>query len=392
MAQRDLLKAINRTAILNVIKSRGPISRTDIARLARLSPAAVTGLTAELINDGLIYEKQEGDSRGGRRPILLALEASGAYVIGIKLGEEVVTAALTDLNATVIARQTSQLRGRDPQTACDQIAESVDGLLHTAQVNRKRLLGVGVGIAGIVDSRTGLCHVSPYNGWVNVPFAALLEERLLYPVYIDNNVNTLTLAEQLYGSAQHAQNFLVITVGRGVGMGIVVNGQIYRGARGGAGEFGHIVIDPNGFHCGCGNRGCLETFVAEPWLLRRASMSGLAAGTPEELIAAADRGHPVAVDIFRQAGETLGKSIANVVNLLNPSLIVISGEGVRAGDHLFGPMQHTMQRHMFAPLAEDVTMRIEPLGDDTWARGTASLVLREIFRTPDLTHVPEAGD
>jgi len=384
MAKRQLLKAINRTAILNAIKAHGQIARTDIAAYTGLSPATVTSLTAELIHDGLVHETETGASRGGRRPILLALNAEGAYVVGIKLAEEDATLALTDLNANVIARSTVVLGDRDPLSTSRQLAHGVNALLSDAGVARSRLLGVGVGLAGVIDSQAGICRISPHNGWREVPFSRLLEDELNCIVHLDNNVNTLTLVEQLYGVGQQVQNFLVVTVGHGIGLGIVANGQVVRGASGGAGEFGHIVVDPNGFVCKCGNRGCLETFVADAWLVRRAQMQGLDVGSAEALTALAEQGNELARGVFAQAGETFGRSVANLVNLFNPSLVVISGEGVRAGDLLFEPMRAAMQRHLFAQLAEDLEICVEPLTDETWARGAAGLVLGRIFSVPML--------
>ena len=199
MAKRQLLKAINRTAILNAIKAHGQIARTDIAAYTGLSPATVTSLTAELIHDGLVHETETGASRGGRRPILLALNAEGAYVVGIKLAEEDATLALTDLNANVIARSTVVLGDRDPLSTSRQLAHGVNALLSDAGVARSRLLGVGVGLAGVIDSQAGICRISPHNGWREVPFSRLLEDELNCIVHLDNNVNTLTLVEQLYG-------------------------------------------------------------------------------------------------------------------------------------------------------------------------------------------------
>lgn len=385
MARRELLKAINRTSILNIIKTYGPIARADIAQRANLSPATVTSLTAELIRDGLIYEKQEGSSRGGRPPVLLALDSTAVYVVGIKLAEEHATMALTNINANIVAKDTVQLVERDPERTSDQLAEGVLNLLRAVQVNPGRLLGIGVGLAGIIDSANGICRVSPHNGWQEVPFAKLLEDRLDCLVYLDNNVNSLTLMEQLYGAGQHVRDFLVITVGRGVGMGMVIKGRVYRGAHGGGGELGHIVVDPEGFLCNCGNRGCLETFVAEPWLLRRAKLNGLDVSTPEELLAAAQAGHTVALEVLEKAGRLLGQAMANLVNLFNPELILISGEGVRMGDFLFGPMRQAMRLHIFKQLAEHLEVRIEPVSDDAWARGAACLVLNNIFSVPELT-------
>lgn len=384
MARRHLLRAINRAAILNTIKAHGAIARTDIAAQTDLSPATVTTLTAELIEDGLIFEKQEGTSRGGRRPILLALEPNGAKVVGIKLAEDDATLALTDLNAEVLHHITIPLLERDPKSVSTQLVEGVYTLLDTAGVLRQHLLGVGVGVSGVVDSKAGICLTSPHNGWRDVPFANLLESQLHCMVYLDNNVNTLTLVEQIYGAGQQIMDFLVITIGRGVGMGIVANGQIVRGTTGGAGEFGHTVIDPGGFACNCGNRGCLETFVADTWLVRRAQLQGLAINDPETLTTEAENGNTLAQDVFAEAGAVLGCAIANLVNLFNPSLIIVSGEGVRSGDLLFTPMRNAMQQHMFGQLAAAVSICIEPLTDTTWARGAASLVLEKLFSVPEM--------
>jgi N-acetylglucosamine repressor len=167
-------------------------------------------------------------------------------------------------------------------------------------------------------------------------------------------------------------------------MGIVANGHIYRGAHGGGGELGHVVIDPDGPLCNCGNRGCLETFVADPWLLRRANLNGLNVTTPDELLAAAQADHPVGRDVLEKAGCLLGQTMANLVNLFNPELIIVSGEGVRMGEFIFKPMREAMQRHMFAQLADGLELRIEPVSDDAWARGAASLVLNKIFSIPEL--------
>lgn len=384
MAQRQLLKAINRALILNAIKTHGPIARADIAERTGLSPATLTGLTTELIDDGLIIEKEEGASRGGRPPIMLALDPSNVYVVGIKLAEEHAVFALANLNADIAARKTILLQDRDPENTSNQLAHGVRALLETVQVGLERVIGIGVGLSGIIDSAEGVCRVSPHNGWREVPFAQLLEDRLGCLVYLDNNVNSLTLMELLYGAGQHARDFLVVTIGRGIGLGIVANGQIYRGARGGGGEFGHVVIEPDGFLCNCGNQGCLETLVAEPWLVRRAQLKGLKVETPDDLLAAAQAGNPVALSVLERAGQLLGQAIANLVNLFNPELVIISGEGVRAGEFMFRAMHEAMQRHTFSQLADDVTIKIEPLSDDAWARGAASLVLNKVFSVPEL--------
>jgi predicted NBD/HSP70 family sugar kinase len=388
LGNRDFIRALNRSAVLNTIKANGPASRTDVARLTGLSGATITGITAELIADDLVFEKSSGDSRGGRRPILLAVNPRGRYVIGLKLTETEVIGALTDLEATVLTKRVDSIVGHSLEQVLDTLSAAVLALLHEGGLRKKQLLGVGLGLAGIVDSQRGLLRLSPYFGWRDVPLRALLQARLKVPVYVDNDVNTLTLAEKWFGAGQGVDHFLTVTVGRGVGLGIVLNGQFYRGAHGGAGEFGHTVIEPDGPLCDCGKRGCLETFVGDPGLLRmageaaaRGELDGPVADTAE-LVRRAAAGEPGARAVFAQAGEVLGRGIANLINLFNPERLIIGGEGVRAGEWLFSPMRAAVERYVMAGLARDTEIRVEPWGDDAWARGAASLVLRELFESP----------
>lgn len=375
MHKQQLLKVHNRAAILDAIRQQGAISRVDVARLTGLSVGAVTGLTRELIQDGLVYEKQEGDSRGGRPPILLALQPDGAYVIGVKVTEDHLTFALTNLDADVIDRLTLPNPRTEPEAVAHKVVEGIRSLLNRANIQRGRVLGVGIGMAGIIDADSGTMRTSPILNWENVPFADLIEAQIDLPVYLDNDVNTLTLMEKLYGAGVGSEHFLIVTVGRGVGLGIVVNGQLYRGM-GGAGEFGHIVLDPHGDTCDCGRRGCLETFVGDPWLLKRAALP-----TVDELLLAAQDANPAVLQILEDAGTALGRGIAMLVNILHPELIIFSGEGMRYGEYLLTAARTALYSYAMPALTDHLRLHVEPLGDDAWARGAASLVLQELFRT-----------
>lgn len=388
LGNRDLIRAMNRSIVLNVIKTYGPIARVEVARRTGLSPATVTGITAELIDEDLVFEKDMGDSSGGRRPILLAINPSGGYVIGIKLTETQAIGALTDLEATVIVKRTDNLHGRDPEMIVKQLSLLVSELLQMAGLPKKKLLGVGVGLAGIVDSEQGMLRQSPFFGWRDLPLGEMLQAQVRVPVYVDNDVNTLTLAEMWFGGGQGIDSFLIVTVGRGVGLGIVVNGQFYRGARGGAGEFGHTVIDPEGPTCECGKHGCLEAYVGDPGLVRMATEAANRGEIPgpitsmSDLLAKAQADEAGARAVFARAGDILGQGIANLLNIFNPQKIIISGEGTRAGDLLFGPMRESIANHVMPGLARDTSIQIDAWGDDAWARGAASLVLRQLFVSP----------
>lgn len=388
LGNRELIRAINRSTILNSIKTHGAIPRAEIARLTGLSPATVTGITAELIQDNLVFEKESGDSSGGRPPIMLAINPNGGCVVGIKVMEDHALGALTDLEASLLGKQSYPLTDTSPEGISRSLSELVAELLKMSENPVPNLMGVGVGLAGIVEAGQGLVRQSPFFGWNDVPLREMIQSRVNVPVYVDNDVNTLAFAEKWFGAGRGVDNFLVVTVGRGIGLGIVSNGQFNHGARGGAGEIGHTVIQPGGELCACGKRGCLEMYASEPALLRQAAkafeqgqLSSLP-NTPEELIALAASGEKAAQEIFARAGELLGQSIANLVNIFNPQRVLINGEGVRAGNWLFDPMRFAIDEHTMPGLRQDVSILVEPLGDDAWARGAASLVLHELFESP----------
>jgi predicted NBD/HSP70 family sugar kinase len=387
LGNRKLIRDLNRTAVLNIIKERGAIGRAEIARESGLSPATITSLTNELIKQGLIFEADTGESSGGRKPVLLSLNPHGGFAVGVKVTEDNVIGALIDMHASVVAKRTDKLKGHQPEEVSLRIVETVLSLIEEAEVPKKRVLGLGVGLAGVVDTKRGISRQQPFFGWRDVYLGDMLQKKLHMTVMIDNDVNTLTLAEHLYGAGQGIDNFLTVTVGRGIGLGIVLDGRLFRGSRGAGGELGHTVVEGNDLVCDCGKRGCLETIVGKAGLLGKAAQAealGLlpSVHTIDDLISLAQNQHAEARIIFAKAGDALGKAIANLINLFNPTLILISGEGIGAGDLLFEPMRASVEEHVMPPLQEDTKVRIDPMSDDAWAVGAASLILNEVFSSP----------
>lgn len=380
---RDLIRSINRSILLNAIKSQGEVSRAALAQMSGLSPATVTGITGQLIHEGLVFEKTTGDSTGGRPPIMLALNPRGGFVIGIKLMENQAVGALTDLNAAILAKDAIDLADTRLQSGVDALVTLVNLLVRSSSIRRKQLMGVGIGLAGVVDSRHGILRQNPFFGWQNIPLRDLLEARMKVPVYIDNDVNTLTLSEKWLHPGRPEDHFIVITVGRGIGMGIVINGQIYRGKGGGAGEFGHVVVDPDGPMCDCGKRGCLESLVSDRALVAEARrLVSPDVMDLDDLVRRAANGNVAAIEVLKRAGSLLGQQVANLVNLFDPKLVIISGEGIRMGETFFSAMRSAIQEYVMPGLAEDTEIRVNSWGNDIWALGAASLVIAEIFNSP----------
>lgn len=375
---KQLIREINQAIVLDALRTYGLASRSEIARITGLSPATVSGITAQLMARDLLHESATGESAGGRRPVLLELNALAGHAVGVKVTESAVVAVLTDLDATVVERRLVLLEGHDVEQVLDAIVDATSVLILDAAGHP--VYGVGVGLAGVVDSHNGVVHHATYHDWRDVPFARLLEKRLDLPVTIDNDANALTTCEQWFGAGRDVSNLLVITLGRGVGLGMVLDGRLYRGASGGAGEFGHVKVASGGVLCACGARGCLESVVSDPAIAAEVSRRlGRDVDIGEAAQLARD-GVADSLDTFVAAAHTLGVATANLVNVLNPELVVISGEGARAADLIHPAFEASLRSHCFDGLSEDFEIVVEPWNDEAWARGAASLLLSELFQ------------
>lgn len=376
---QSVVRVLNRNAIFNTLHREGPLSRVQLKERSGLSGAAVTGVVSDLMRDGLVEEREGGVSSGGRPPVLLAVNYAARSAVGIKLMERRLKAVLTNLGGEVQRHLQVDLPDHQPATVVRTVVAAVDALLAQTGTRKEHLMGLGMGLPGVIDVRRGVCLHSDYLQWQDVPIGELLEDAIGVPIALDNDVNAFAVAERLFGHGKAASTLVVITVGRGIGAGLVANGQVVRGRDGGAGEFGHVVTEPGGRRCECGKAGCLEAYASEPALVARAQELApeLAITSADDLLA--HRGDPRVAGLLTDAGTRIGLQLANLVTLLNPELIVVGGEGVRFGDSLFTPMRAALREHSFAGHARDLPVVIEPWGDDVWARGAASLAVSHAF-------------
>jgi len=394
VANRELTKAINQFNILNTIRKAGLISRVEIAELTGQSRAAVTNITASLIKEKMIVEKEtEPSATRRRRRVLLGLNPAAAYVVGVKLSAFQVSFAVTDMQADVLSSLIIPVRigKKSVEFVADLIEEGIRHCVSEARINMRKISGIGIGIPGLVSSEKGITYWSPLYKKGNTTLRDLIQKRFNIKTYIENDANTVTLAQQWFGEGRGVDNFLVVTVEHGVGMGIVVNGQIYRGVKGIGAEFGHMVIKPGGAQCRCGKRGCIESYVADYSVLGAAidackegrwQYKNISSLTIEEVTAIAKKGEPALRKIFKRGGEILGLGISGLVQIFNPEKIIIAGEGVRAGALLFEPMQKMIKAHTTPEMYETLQIVIQKWQDTDWARGAASLVLQELYKSP----------
>ncbi|HYD99473.1 MAG TPA: ROK family transcriptional regulator [Alphaproteobacteria bacterium] len=392
----ELMRAINRFHVLDAIRRFEPISRVEIGERTRLSRATVSAITADLIEEGLLSadEGEPGATAARGRPrVMLRMNPQAAHVVGVKLSMHQVSISVTNLKAEVLTALTLPVRPRrlEAEVVADLLEDGIRSTVAKAGLDMAGIAGIGIGIPGFIDAMAGVVQWSPIFGQGPLPFAAMVGRRLGVSAVIENDANLVTLAERWFGHGQDVDNFVVVTVEHGVGMGLFLGGELYRGHHGMGAEFGHTKHDRQGPPCRCGQRGCVEAYAADYAILRDAQRlldfadiedDAVAERTIRQVTELARAGDAGLQALFARAGEVLGLGIANVVNVLDPARIIVSGGGVRAGD-LFGPaLREAVEANVLRSLAGRCQVVIHDWGDEVWARGAASLVLQGLYRAP----------
>lgn len=341
----------------------------------------MTQLVKDLIADGLVRELAMSPSSGGRPARMLGLATSAGRVVGMKVAKDHVAFVETELSGQVVRAESREFDPSSVTFLSDLVA-----LVRFFVDPRDAipLLGIGVGVPGSVDAQGSGVVDSSLLGWRQVPLGALLSRELRVPVLVENNVNALAVAERLYGPGREHADFLVVTIGEGVGAGFVTGGVVVRGGRGGAGEIGHIAADSDGPLCTCGNHGCIEALIGEDALVADARRSGVIplTATMAALQERADIGDPRAQEIFRGAGERFGRIVAGLVQVLDPEIVIVSGEGTRAWSHWTSGFDRSFRAALTAD-RRSVPLIVESWEDEAWARGAAALVASAPFYTDE---------
>lgn len=372
--------------ILDAIRSAGHIARIDIASRTRVSPATVTAITADLISAGIIEEvtpdAQNQDMRRGRPRVALKIRGDAHLIAGIKVSRTSISVLLTDFEGEELHNHDSTLP-RETMTVdelCSAIKDALVATCKGAGLELTKLSGVGLAIAGLVDAPRNFVHWSSSLTERNVNLGAILEDCLPCSVFIDNDANLVAKAEHLFGEGRRAENFIVITVEHGVGMGIVINGKIYRGHRGCGAEFGHTKVQLEGVLCQCGQRGCLEAYVGDYALLREANLASDEAKFTDlpALYKAAANGDQVAKSVLDRAGRMFALGLANVVNIFDPELIILSGERLASEFFRSEPVVDLMKNWIVQVDAPLPDIHVHNWDDHVWARGAAAYAIEQV--------------
>ncbi|MEO1701280.1 MAG: ROK family transcriptional regulator [Pseudomonadota bacterium] len=392
-AKSHLRATPTKQQIYEVIRAHGKVARVDISKQVGISAGSVTTITAELIAAGLIREIVETDrdteSGRGRPPVSLSVNPESHFVVGIKLSTPHHSAVILDMAGNIRAEIILPCVTVRHQTEaiCDFVETLLQQALSEAGLNENQIDLVGIGMPGFVDHQTGRVDWSPLLAGSNVKMRDILQKRLNRPVEVDNDANLLTLAELWFGAGRAMRDFAVVTIEHGIGMGLVIDNQLYRGARGMGMELGHTKVQLDGALCRCGQRGCLEAYVADYALVREASTAldmpntGDISEMMEALFNEAKSGNEAARAIFHRAGRYLAVGLANVINLFDPSLIILSGDRIRY-DYLYAD-EVLADMQTMTPNAHSKSTKIQShqWGDLVWAQGAAALALSSVTNT-----------
>ncbi|UAB94937.1 ROK family transcriptional regulator [Dactylosporangium vinaceum] len=370
----------NRSALLTRLFLEGPLTRQELSRRTGLSQPAVSNVVNDLIDDGIVAEAGALESEGGRPSTILRVAPSYGAVAGVDVGETGVRVELFDLGLERLAQSCAPLTaGASPA----DVADSVLAGLRTVATGH-RVLGAGVGVAGIVQQRPegALVHAQTL-GWESVPLESLLRRGTDIPLHLDNGAKTLGQAEMWFGAGRGRRHAVFALIGSGVGAAVVTNGATYRGTSSSAGEWGHTTLMYGGRRCRCGASGCLEAYVGAAAILDRAGSSG--AGDEETrlaaLVAAASAGDPAARSILDETADYLGAGVADLINLFNPELVVLGGWAGVALAGLLPRVRASAARHALRQPFAQARIELGRLGLDAVALGAATLPMAHLLTT-----------
>jgi predicted NBD/HSP70 family sugar kinase len=370
-------RAMNRRLILNLLRREGPRSRAEIATITGLSPAAVTFVVSDLIDEHILIEGETKAGSTGRRPIPVAINYVSGLAIGFKLMMGSVECVVTDLATNPLGSLRLPLADHSPDHIADTLAAAVPRLIDIVGRPDARLFGIGISMPGVIDNLRTVCIRSNRYGWDNIPLGEIVAQRVKVPVWLEDDTNAYAIAQQLFGLGRHHRDMAVLAIGYGISCSLVFEGKLYRGANGAAGKFGHTHFQRDGRLCECGKRGCLMAHFSEPAILgewQKATGRSAAHGRAE-LVDAIEAREPAALEILAVAGATIGEHLARLISVIDPEVIVVGGEAVAFGDALFGPLRAALARDTFRP-PPPVLLDWE---DDSWARGAAALVTQKLF-------------
>jgi predicted NBD/HSP70 family sugar kinase len=374
-----VIRKWNLSSIFKAIRKQGPISRIELTEITGCSAGTVSNHVRTLIKKGFVIETKKGISSGGRKPIQLMINPHKAYIFSIEIEVNQIKIVMFDLEIKVITKSIIPITYKDDyQKTLEQVFFEMDKMREEKNLKLDNLLGIGVAVPGLIDKEKGILEFAPNLGWKNVYILKIFKDKFNLPVILDNEAKAAAIGEREFIYPK-MDNMVFISINEGIGCGVILNGELYRGASGNAGEFGHIIIDTNGPECHCGNRGCWETLASESYIVNRylKSSNSNKELTKEKIYQLGKNGDKKIIEIFNEAGKNIGVGLVNIVNGLSPELLVIGGGIVEIKDYVYEEIIKKLEESALSISYKKVEIKFSELAGLAAVYGMADLIINE---------------
>lgn len=375
---QNFVKQMNKSIVFRSIKKNEPLSRSQISKITGLNKATVSTMVSEMLEESFVYEIESNQSSGGRKPVLLYFNNLAGFSVGIDLGVNYILGVLTDLNGHIVEEVTQTFTSIEYEDVKNNLVNIIKKLIKKAPESTYGIVGIGVGVPGNVDLDENILF-APNLKWKNVDLKAELQNELHIPVKIQNEANCGVHGEHLYGRGKNASDLVYISIGVGIGTGIIIKNNLYTGTSGISGEMGHVTLNANGPKCRCGNHGCWEFYASEQALLEHVKKQKVLSSSNdislEKLVAEAKTGNKEVLQILNTLGEYIGIGLTTVINTFNPEMVIIGNRISQFSRWLTNPVNHVLQDRLSYYHNENTEIKFSALGRYSSALGATSIAI-----------------
>nr|WGD66724.1 ROK family protein [Bacillus velezensis] len=381
IADQAFVKKVNQKLLLNEILKNSPISRAKLSEMTGLNKSTVSSQVNTLMKENLVFEIGQGQSSGGRRPVMLVFNKKAGYSVGIDVGVDYINGILTDLEGTIVLDQHHHLECNSPEITKDILIEMIHHFIANMPQSPYGLIGIGICVPGLIDKNQKIVF-APNSNWRDIDLKSFIQKKFNVPVFIENEANAGAYGEKVFGAAKNHDNMIYVSIGTGIGIGVIINNDLYRGVGGFSGEMGHMTIDFNGLKCSCGNRGCWELYASEKALIKSLKTKEKKVST-QDIIDLAHLNDIGTLHALQNFGFYLGIGLTNILNTFNPQAIILRNSIIESHPMVLHSIKSEVSSRVYSHLDNSYELLPSFLGKNAPALGMSSIVIDHFL---DMVH------
>ncbi|MES5056750.1 ROK family protein [Bacillus velezensis] len=381
IADQAFVKKVNQKLLLNEILKNSPISRAKLSEMTGLNKSTVSSQVNTLMKENLVFEIGQGQSSGGRRPVMLVFNKKAGYSVGIDVGVDYINGILTDLEGTIVLDQHHHLECNSPEITKDILIDMIHHFIANMPQSPYGLIGIGICVPGLIDKNQKIVF-APNSNWRDIDLKSFIQKKFNMPVFIENEANAGAYGEKVFGAAKNHDNMIYASIGTGIGIGVIINNDLYRGVGGFSGEMGHMTIDFNGPKCSCGNRGCWELYASEKALIKSLKTKEKKVST-QDIIDLAHLKDIGTLHALQNFGFYLGIGLTNILNTFNPQAIILRNSIIESHPMVLHSIKSEVSSRVYSQLDNSYELLPSFLGKNAPALGMSSIVIDHFL---DMVH------